>query len=169
MLGAAALVLLLAELTGVLFAGFWLADAALVGAPFAAGRLGSGFIVSTGFVVVALFVEDALLLSGAVALAVLGDAGFTFGLICTGVAVTGLVLEVLPVKGCPAWANAVPVISTTVANWIKFVFIRRTPLASPDYFCATTVGAGAVAAGAPSVLLKNVFAVQATVTLSVGA
>jgi len=127
-LAAAGLVLVLAELTGVLFVAFWLGDAVLVAAPLAVDRLGSGFIVSTGLgaaallAVVALCVEDAFL-SAVVAVAMLGEAGFTFGLICTGVAVTGLVLEVAPANGWLAWANAVPEISTTVANWIKFVLI----------------------------------------------
>ena len=93
---------------------------------------------------------------------------FVFGLICTGAAFTGLVLEVVLDSGCPVCAIAVPVISTTVAIWIKLIFIVAPPLALPHYFCATVV-AGAPATGEPRTLLKKVLAVQATVTLSVGA
>ena len=126
---------------------------------FALGWPGAGFVVNTGLAaaptcgLVAPGAEDTLLLSGLVELAVV-EAGLDFGLICTGAAFTWLVAEVLPATGWLACASAVPVLSTTAAIWIKFIFIIE-PLATPNYFCATVVvaGAGVVPAGAPRTLL----------------
>lgn len=126
---------------------------------FALGWPGAGFVVNTGLAaaptcgLVAPGAEDTLLLSGLTGVAVVG-AGLDFGLICTGAAFTWLVPEVLSGNGWLTCARAIPVLSTTAAIWIKFIFISE-PLATPNYFCATVVaaGPGAVPAGAPRTLL----------------
>jgi len=136
-----------------------LGEAVFTDEDLALGWPGAGFVVKTGLAaaptcgLVAPGAEDTLLLSDFAEVAV-AEAGLDFGLICTGAAFTWLLPEVLPGTGWLTCPRAIPVLSTTAANWIKFIFISE-PLATPNYFCATVVaaGAGAVAAGAPRTLL----------------